>query len=109
MYLYQIPLQQSPRSNAQNLLRCSILCLFKHPNMARQPNGLSGTAVWSDLRHIRGLPFASLQPAVNFYSGTVKSYLLAQYISLFLVAHKQRADGRDLADLKGLPVRPTRL
>lgn len=74
--------------------------------MALQPNGLNGQ---SDLKHTRGLPFASLQPAVNFYSGTVKSYLLAQYISLFLVPHKQRAGDRDLADLKGLPVRPTPL
>lgn len=74
--------------------------------MALQPNGMNG---WNDLKHIRGVPFAPLQPAVNFYSGTVKSYLLVQYISLFLVPHKQRADDRDLADLKGLPVRPAPL
>lgn len=48
-------------------------------------NGLKGQ---NDLKQICSRPFASLQPAVNFYSGTIKSYLLVQYISVFLLSHK---------------------
>lgn len=69
-------------------------------------NGLKGQ---NDLKQICSLPFASLQPAVNFYSGTIKSYLLVQYISVFLLSHKQQRDDRDSTDLKGLPVSLTLL